>query len=56
MSLGSLFHHLGTRTANSRDFVECLARSDGATSRLADAERSEWTNVLKRMQAATGNQ
>ena len=36
MSMGSSFHHLGARTANSRDFDECLALSEGATSRLAD--------------------
>ena len=24
MSMGSSFHHLGARTANSRDFDECL--------------------------------
>ena len=42
MSLGSSFHHLGARTAN---FVECLARSEGATSRLADAEQSERAGV-----------
>ena len=35
-----LIHHLGARTANSRDFRECLVRSEGATSRLADAEQS----------------
>ena len=45
MLLGSSFHHLGAKTADSRDFVECLARSEGATSRLADAERSERAGV-----------
>ena len=40
MALGSSFHHLGARTANSRDFDECFALSEGATSRLADAEWS----------------
>ena len=28
LSLGSLFHHLGARKANSRDFVEYLALSE----------------------------
>ena len=28
MSLGSSFHHLEARTANSHDFVDCLARSE----------------------------
>ena len=45
MSLGSSFHNLGARTANSGDFVECLARSEGATRRLAEAERSERAGV-----------
>ena len=45
MSLGSSFKHFGARTANSRDFDECLARSEGATSRLADAEQSEQAGV-----------
>ena len=38
-SMRSSFHHLGARTENSRDTVEWLARSEGAASRLADAER-----------------
>ena len=46
MSMGSSFHRLGARTANSRDFVECLASSEGATSRLADAEWSERAGVV----------
>ena len=41
MSMWSWFHRLGARTGNSRDVVECLAHSEGATSRLAEAERSE---------------
>ena len=45
MSLGSSFHLLGARTANSRDFDEWLALSEGATSRLADAERTELAGV-----------
>ena len=45
MSLGSSFHHLGARTANSCDSVEWLARSEGATSRMVDAERSERAGV-----------
>ena len=45
MSIGSSFHHLGARTANSRDFDECLALSEGATSQLAEAERSEGAGV-----------
>ena len=45
MSMWSSFHRLGARTANSRDVVECLALSEGATSRLADAERSERAGV-----------
>ena len=43
--MGSSFHHLGARTANSRDFDECLALSEGTTSRLAEAERSERAGV-----------
>ena len=38
--MGSSFHHLGARTANSRDFDECLARSEGATS-LIGRSRAE---------------
>ena len=45
MSLGSSFHNLGARTANSRDFVEWLALSEGAASRLVDAEWSERAGV-----------
>ena len=42
MSMGSLFHHLGARTANSCDFVEWLAvpRSYG---KLIGRCRAEWT-------------
>ena len=29
----------------SRDFVEWLTQSEGAASRLADAEQSEWAGV-----------
>ena len=47
MSLGSSFHNLGARTANSRDFVEWLGRSEGAASRLAEAELSEQAGVRK---------
>ena len=43
--MGSSFHHLGASTANSRDFDERLALSEGATSRLADVERSERAGV-----------
>ena len=43
--MGSSFHHLGASTANSQDFVEGLAPSEGATSRLADAEQSGWAGV-----------
>ena len=40
--MGSLFHHLGARTANSCDFVEWLAvpRNEVAASWLADADSS----------------
>ena len=45
MSMGRSFHHLGARTANSRGIEECLALSEGATSRLAKAEQSERAGV-----------
>ena len=44
-SMGSSFNHLGARTANIWDFDDCLARSEEATSRLAEAERTERAGV-----------
>ncbi|CAB1455181.1 unnamed protein product [Pleuronectes platessa] len=39
MSMGSSFHHLRARTANSRDFVEWL----GVKEQQADWPMKEWT-------------
>ena len=50
MSMGSSFHHLGARTANSHDLdSEWLGvpRSEGAASRLADAEGNSQLLKLK---------
>ena len=48
MSMGSSFHHLGARIANPRVFDDGNLgppRSEGAASRLADAERSARAGV-----------